>query len=67
MARSPVGPLIAPTARGQDQLAAVIDEIRRAADLGVRSVIVSDLGALAVFGELRAAGCLPAACRPRCR
>ena len=34
---------------------AVVDEIRRAADLGVRSVLVSDLGALAVLvrDELR--------------
>ena len=59
MARASVGALVASTARGQDQLAAVIDEIRRAADLGVRSVVVSDLGVLAVFGELRAAGVLP--------
>jgi hypothetical protein len=60
MARSTMGALIAPAARGQDQLAAVIDEIRRAADLGVRSVLVSDLGVLAVFGELRDSGNLPA-------
>jgi hypothetical protein len=59
MARSPVGALVAPTARGQDQLAAVVDEIRRAADLGVRSVLVADLGALAVFGQLRRCGALP--------
>lgn len=60
MARSAVGALLAPVARGQDQLAAVIDEIRRAADLGVRSVLVSDVGVLATFGRLRAAGALPA-------
>jgi hypothetical protein len=60
MARSALGALLAPVARGQDQLVAVIDEIRRAADLGIRSVLVSDVGVLAIFGRLRAAGALPA-------
>ena len=60
MARSTAGALLAPVARGQDQLAAVIDEIRRAAELGIRSVLVSDVGVLATFGRLRAAGALPA-------
>jgi hypothetical protein len=60
MARASGGAGLAPTARGQDQLVAVVDEIRRAADLGVRSVLVSDLGVLAVFGRLRASGALPA-------
>jgi hypothetical protein len=59
MARSPAGAGLAPLARGQDQFAAVIDEIRRAADLGVRSVLVADLGVLSVFGRLRASGVLP--------
>lgn len=59
MARSPAGGVLAPAARGQDQLAAVVDEMRRAAELGVRSVLVSDVGALSVFGQLRAAGELP--------
>jgi hypothetical protein len=59
-ARSPAGAALAPTARGQDQLVAVVDEIRRAADLGVRSVLVADVGVLAVFGRLRAEGTLPA-------
>jgi hypothetical protein len=60
MARSAMGALLAPVARGQDQLAAVIDEIRRAAELGIRSVLVSDVGVLAIFGQLRSAGALPA-------
>lgn len=59
-ARAPAGAVLAACAWGQDQLAAAIDEIRRAADLGVRSVLVSDLGVLAVLGRLRAAGELPA-------
>jgi Peptidase family U32 len=60
MAMAPAGAVLAPTARGQDQLAAVVDEIRRAADLGVRSVLVADIGVLAVFGRLRSTGILPA-------
>lgn len=60
MVRSPTGALLAPCARGQDQLVAVVNEIRRAADLGIRSVLVSDVGVLAVFGRLRTAGALPA-------
>jgi hypothetical protein len=59
MARSPAGGVLAPAARGQEQLAAVVDEIRRAADLGVRSVLVSDVGVLSVFGRLRSSGELP--------
>src|SRR5689334_1481844 len=59
MSVSASGAVLAPTARGQDQVAAVVDEIRRAADLGVRSVLVADLGVLAVFGRLRTAGVLP--------
>jgi Peptidase family U32 len=60
MVKASAGGGLAPAARGQDQLAAVIDEIRRAADLGVRSVLIADLGVLSVFGKLRACGALPA-------
>jgi hypothetical protein len=60
MAVAPGGSFLAPTARGHEQLIAVIDEIRRAAELGVRSVLISDLGVLAVFGQLRESGALPA-------
>jgi hypothetical protein len=59
MARASAGAVVAATARGQDQLAAVVDEIRRAADLGVRSVLIADIGVLSVFGRLREAGALP--------
>jgi hypothetical protein len=60
MAGTPAGGGLASTARGADQLVAVVDEIRRAAALGVRSVLIADLGVLSVFGQLRAAGELPA-------
>lgn len=59
-AAAPAGGGLAATARGTAQLAAVVDEIRRAAELGVRSVLVADLGVLSVLGQLRAAGELPA-------
>lgn len=59
MARSPAGGVVAHTAWGHGQLAAAVDEVRRAADLGVRSVLVSDLGLLSVVARLRASGELP--------
>jgi hypothetical protein len=60
MARAPVGPLVAPAARGTEQLVAVLDDVRRAAEHGIRSVLIQDLGALAMFAAMRAAGELPA-------
>ncbi|MEU6721409.1 U32 family peptidase [Nonomuraea sp. NPDC046802] len=59
MARSSAGLVLAPAARGQDQVAAVLDEILRAAEYGFRSVLIADLGVLSVFGRLRSAGHLP--------
>ncbi len=55
-----VNPVAAPVAHGQEQLVACLDDVRRAAEHGFRSVLVADLGVLAVFGQLRAAGELPA-------
>jgi hypothetical protein len=46
-------------ARGVDGLAWCAAEARRAAELGIRSLLVADVGALSVLGELRAAGELP--------
>jgi Peptidase family U32 len=59
MARSPAGAAMAPTARGQDQLIACIDDACRAAEHGFRSVLVADLGVLAVFEAARRTGALP--------
>lgn len=47
-------------ALGQDHVAAAVDAIRRAADLGIRSVLIADLGVLYAFGRLRERGDLPA-------
>ena len=60
MARAPVGPLVAPAARGTEQLVAVLEDARRAAAHGIRSVLIQDLGALSIFAAMRTAGELPA-------
>jgi hypothetical protein len=62
---SEAGGVLAPTARGADQLRACIADIRRAADAGVRSVLIGDLGVLSVFGRMRADGALPADMRAK--
>jgi hypothetical protein len=49
-----------PRARGIDQLAQCLEEMRRAADLGVRNVLVADEGVLWAGHRLRASGVLPA-------
>src|ERR671935_2410457 len=59
MARAAAGAVVAPTSRGQDQVVYGMEDIRRAAAHGIRSVLIADLGLLAVFGEMRAAGELP--------
>ncbi len=58
-ARAPAGAVVAPSAHGQEQLVACIDDVRRAADHGFRSVLIADLGVLSVFSALKAAGELP--------
>jgi hypothetical protein len=60
MARAPAGAALAAAARGQEQVVACLDDVRRAAAHGFRSVLVADLGVLAVFGAARTAGLLPA-------
>ncbi len=58
--RAPAGGALAASARGQDQLVAVLEDVVRAADHGVRSVLLADIGVLYVFSRLRAAGVVPA-------
>jgi hypothetical protein len=59
MARSPAGGVVAASARGQEQLVAALEDARRAAEHGFRSVLISDLGVLSVFAAMRGAGMLP--------
>lgn len=60
MARSAAGAVVAPVAWGQDGVAAIVDDVRRATEHGFRSVLIADLGVLSVVGSLRATAALPA-------
>jgi hypothetical protein len=60
-ARSPAGGTLAPAAHGQEQLVACLDDARRAAEHGFRSVLIADVGVLDAFTELKRAGGLPPA------
>jgi hypothetical protein len=60
MARSPAGAVVAPAAHGQEQVVACLDDARRAAAHGFRSVLIADIGVLDSFTALKAAGELPA-------
>jgi hypothetical protein len=60
MARSPGGAVVAPAAHGQEQLVACLDDARRAADHGFRSVLIADLGVLSAFTAMKEAGQLSA-------
>jgi hypothetical protein len=59
MARAAAGAVVAPTARGQEQVVQGLEDVMRAAAHGIRSVLIADLGVLSVFGAMRAAGELP--------
>ncbi len=45
--------------RGADQLVFAMEDVKRAVRLGLRSVLVSDIGILQIVGNMRAAGDLP--------
>jgi hypothetical protein len=46
-------------ARGAEQLVHCLEDIRRTAEFGIRSVLVTDVGVLSVAAKMRAAGELP--------
>jgi hypothetical protein len=56
---SPAGKALGLSARGADQLRFALEDLQRAVDLGLRSVLVSDLGVLQVIGKMKVAGDLP--------
>ncbi len=60
MAVSSAGRTVGPRLRGQEQLVHCLEDVRRAASLGIRSVLLADEGALWVAGEMRKRGELPA-------
>ena len=57
---SPGGAALGAQARGTEQLVHVLEDIARAVDAGVRSVLVTDLGVLETAASLRATGEFPA-------
>jgi hypothetical protein len=61
MARSPAGGLVAGAARGEEQVVQQLDDARRAAAHGFRSVLITDIGTLAAFDAMKREGLLPAA------
>ena len=63
-ARARSGGVVAGVVHGQDGIVNALDDIRRSAAHGFRSVLISDVGLLAAFGEARRDG---PACRPTCR
>lgn len=59
-ASSSAGRVIGSSLRGADQLAFGIDDVLHGASLGLRSVLVADLGHLKVLGQMKRSGDLPA-------
>jgi hypothetical protein len=57
---TPSGGSLAPAARGQEGLVACAQDILRAADHGIRSVLITDIGLLRLFSEMRVAEVVPA-------
>ncbi len=59
MAYSAAGRIVAPKIRGMDQMVHAVEEVRRACEHGITSVLVTDEGLLWVLNELKKAGQLP--------
>ncbi|WP_432757859.1 U32 family peptidase [Saccharopolyspora erythraea] len=59
MALAPGGGPVAAQARGTEQLVHVLEDIRRTAEAGIRSVLITDLGVLKVAAKMREQGDLP--------
>lgn len=59
MPRSPEGAVSAGIVRGPAQLVHCIEDIKRTAEHGLRSVLITDIGVLSVFDSMRREGELP--------
>src|SRR5215211_9363406 len=59
MATSTAGRVVAPKVRGMDQIVQSVEDVRRACEHGITSVLVTDEGLLWILGEMRKAGELP--------
>ena len=57
---SPAGRSLGAQLRGQDQVRHALDDVMRAVDLGVRSVLVADVGLLRLLHTAKQGGHLPA-------
>jgi hypothetical protein len=60
MAYTAAGKIVAPKVRGADQLVQAVEDVRRAGEHGIESVLVTDEGLLEVLGAMKRAGELPA-------
>jgi len=58
-AYSPAGRALGLSLRGADQLVYAVEDVKRAVRLGLRSVLVSDIGILQLVAKMRASGELP--------
>jgi hypothetical protein len=58
-ASSSGGRVLGSSLRGADQVGFAVEDVRHAATLGVRSVLVADIGQLMILGRMRKAGDLP--------
>jgi hypothetical protein len=56
---SAAGKTLGLSLRGADQLAYALEDVRRAVRLGISSILVSDVGLLAVMGRMKQSGELP--------
>ena len=59
MAYTPAGRIVGPKVRGMDQLVQSVEEVRRALEHGITSVLVTDDGLLWVLDAMKRAGELP--------
>ncbi len=57
---SAAGKSLALSLRGADQLVYALEDVKRAVELGIESILVSDIGLLAIMGKMKSAGDLPA-------
>lgn len=60
MAYMPAGRIVGPRIRGMEQLIHAVEDVRRACEHGITSVLITDDGLLSVLGEMKKAGELPA-------
>ncbi len=60
MAYSPAGRIVAPKARGMEQIVQAVEDVKRACEHGITSVLITDEGLLWVLNEMKRAGELPA-------